>query len=71
MTSTSAPVSAAKRIYVVSDGTPDHSVLVRASSQAQAVHHVVSSRYTAKVASQSDLVVLLGVGVKVQEAGNE
>ena len=57
-----------KRIYVVTCGT-DNKTLVRATSQAQAIGHVVRSLYTAEVASQDDIVALLAAGKKVEEAG--
>jgi hypothetical protein len=58
------------RIYVVRG--PNKSVaLVKASSQAQAVGHVVRSAYEAEVAEQDTLVALVGEGVKVESAGTE
>jgi hypothetical protein len=63
--------AAAKRIYVVTEEGKNEQHLVRASSQAQAVHHVVAARFCAEVASQSQLVQLLGDGVKVEEAGSD
>ena len=62
-----------KRIYVVTDMQADIGVkshLVRATSQAQAIHHVVAKRYESRVASQSDLELMLCGGAKVEEAGN-
>jgi hypothetical protein len=62
------------RIYVVTqstgegNGAADSQHLVRAGSQAQAIRHVVSDQFSAEVASQDDLVTLLGKGVKVREA---
>lgn len=61
------------RIYVVrdQDGQADSAAntrLVKASSQAQAIGHVVRARYTAGVAKQDELVRLMGAGVKVEEA---
>jgi len=59
----------AKRIYRVSmqadAGGPE--VLVRASSQAQAIGFVARHTYSVAVASQSDLVRLLSAGQKVLE----
>lgn len=63
---------AAKRIYVVSDGgIPEGESLVKASTPAQAIGFVVRERYSAEVASQEQLVTLIGAGIKVQEAGEE
>jgi len=58
------------RIYVVRG--PNQAVaLVKASSQAQAVGHVVRNAYEAEVAEQDILVELAGAGVKVENAGTE
>lgn len=58
------------RIYVVRG--PNKSVaLVKASSQAQAVGHVVRNAYEAEVAEQDILVDLASAGVKVEVAGVE
>lgn len=60
----------AKRIYlVISEAEGEKARLVKASSQAQAIHHVVANRYTAEVATQEGLVGALGSGLKVEEAG--
>jgi hypothetical protein len=62
------------RIYLVTQstgegsGAADSQHLVRAASQAQAIRHVVSDQFSADVATQDDLVTLLGRGVKVREA---
>lgn len=62
------------RIYVVTqatgegDGSTDQQHLVRAGSQAQAIRHVVGNQFSAEVATQDDLVTLIGKGVKVREA---
>jgi hypothetical protein len=59
------------RIYVVhSTAEGEGPRLVTAVSQAQAIGYV-ASKYTAVVASQTELVTLLGQGLKVEEAGNE
>lgn len=58
-----------KRIYCVEGPATTH--LVEASSQAQAVNHVVRSLFTAVVANQRTLVELLGKGVKVETTGEE
>lgn len=68
---------AANRIYVVGgiDKRYPESFtepqLVRASSQAQAVGHIVRGKYHAKVAKQDDLERLLGEGHKVESASSE
>lgn len=57
------------RIYIVKhhrDGGGKH--LVRASSQAQALRHIVEEAYTCEVASQDDLVKAVAEGVKVVDA---
>lgn len=61
------------RIYVVTqkvDGSAknDTQHLVRASSQAQAIRHVVGEQFTAEVADQDALVALVGSGKKVADA---
>lgn len=67
----------ATRIYAVgpkkgSGAQPVESVrLVRASTQAQAVRHVVRNTFTAEVATQEQLVDLMTVGVRVEDAGEE
>jgi len=57
------------RIYVVSTKeAPDEKYLIRANSQSQAVGFVLDRRYTTRVAKQDDLVDLMGLGVKVEDA---
>ena len=58
-----------KRIYLVTDTSNKR--LVSASSQAQAIGHVVRAQFKATVATQSQLVELLGAGVKVEHASEE
>ena len=61
----------AKRIYLTYDPDTDTRRLVRAHSQAQAVRHV-ASRIRVQVATQQDLVDMLGrQGSTVEEAGEE
>jgi hypothetical protein len=62
-------MATATRIYIVStqDGT---NRLVRATVASQAITHVAKSAFTARVASQDDLVLELRNGTKV-EAYNE
>lgn len=45
--------------------------LVRTSSPAQALRHVVDNMMSAEYASQDDLVRLLGAGVKVEAVNVE
>lgn len=47
----------ANRIYLVSGG--DKPRLVQASSQAQAIGHVVRSQYKASVATQREIVAFM------------
>lgn len=56
-----------KRIYCVDDG--QNKRLVRAHVPSAAVKHVAEGYITARVASQEDLVTLMGSGVAVEEAG--
>ena len=55
-----------KRIYLVSSETTN--TLVRATNQAQAIRHVAIHQYSAKVASQDDLVKLVAAGQTVEDA---
>jgi hypothetical protein len=60
----------ATRVYVVhEDGKPV--ALVRASSQAQAIRHVVGDRFEAIPADQEHLIDLLGKGMTVATAKAE
>jgi hypothetical protein len=70
-------MSTPQRIYVVRNllagedaetGPPTHR-LVRAPNAAQAVRHVAADTLSASVASQDDLVLLVGRGVKVEACG--
>lgn len=60
-----------QRIYRVINAETAAEHLVRASSQAQAIRHVVKETYRAAVAGQETIVELLTSGVKVQDAGAE
>jgi len=62
-----------KRIYVVlgEHGDKITERLVSAATAAQAIRHVVSNTYDAKVPSQAKLVELVSSGVKVEEAGSD
>lgn len=62
-----------RRIYLVASKLGEGNeagALVRASSQAQAIGHVVRNRYAAEVASQTQLVDLVTAGIKVEDAGD-
>ena len=61
-------MATATRIYIVStqDGT---NRLVRATVASQAITHVAKSAFTARVASQDDLVLELRNGTKVEAYG--
>ena len=62
-------MATATRIYIVStqDGT---NRLVRATVASQAITHVAKSAFTARVASQDDLVLELRNGTKVEAHGD-
>lgn len=62
-------MAAAKRIYVVTDGTTVN--LVRATVKSQAVAHVVKSKYKATVATQDELVKHVADGIGVESAGED
>ena len=53
-----------ERIYAVYHGIEAR--LVKAPSRAQALHHVAHTTFNVRVADQTDLVTLLGNGVKVE-----
>ena len=61
------------RIYRVTAKRPDGPKprLVKASSQAQALRHVVEDTLTVELASQDDLVALVATGVKVEAVNSE
>jgi hypothetical protein len=56
------------RIYIV-NGTDGATRLVKATVASQAITHVAKNAFTAKVASQDDLVQALSNGVKVETYG--
>lgn len=60
---------ASQRIYIVTG--PTGSRLVKASVASQAISHVAKSAFSAKVASQDDLVEALSNGIKVETYGAE
>jgi hypothetical protein len=58
----------ATRIYIVTG--PTGTRLVKAAAPSQAITHVAKSAFTAKVASQDDLVEALSSGIKVETYGD-
>jgi hypothetical protein len=56
------------RIYIVTS-TDGATRLVKATVASQAITHVAKNAFTAKVASQDDLVQALSKGVKVETYG--
>lgn len=64
------------RIYVVTskvtaEGAAPNSRLVRAANQSQARNHVARETLIAEVASQDDLVRLVGAGTAIEVASAE
>lgn len=60
-----------RRIYSVRDELADPDTkprMVKAASQAQAIHHVVQDRFTATVTSAEDAYQLGTAGVIVEDA---
>ena len=55
------------RIYIVSG--PTGTRLVKAAVASQAITHVAKSAFSAKVASQDDLVEAVSSGIKVESYG--
>lgn len=60
---------ATQRIYIVNG--PTGTRLVKASVASQAISHVAKAAFSAKVASQDDLVQALSDGIKVEVYGTE
>ena len=60
-------MATAQRIYLVNG--PTGSRLVKATIASQAITHVAKSSFSAKVASQDDLVEALNNGIKVESYG--
>lgn len=58
---------ASQRIYIVNG--PTGTRLVKAAVASQAISHVAKSAFSAKVASQDDLVEALSNGIKVETYG--
>jgi hypothetical protein len=59
------------RIYLVFDTATLKKRLVRSANAAQAVRHVVKSRFEVGVAGQNELVALLQDGVRVEDINEE
>jgi len=55
-----------QRIYKVTNG--DHTHLVQAVSQAQALRHVAGKTFSVDVAKAIDVAMLMGKGVTVETA---
>lgn len=54
------------RVYFV--GNDDRHYLIRATSRAQAFTHVARNLFECRVATQNDLILLIGDGVDVIDA---
>ncbi len=59
------------RIYLVTDVHTSEAAQVRATSQAQAMRHICSTRLIVKVATQDELVDALEGGVTIETATND
>jgi hypothetical protein len=59
-------MAAEKRIYNV-----DGKHLVRAINGSQALRHVVKAEHTVTLASQDDIVKMVGEGISVEEAKSD
>lgn len=72
-------MSTSQRIYLVRNLLVDADAetgaclhrLVRAPNAAQALRHVAADTLSVDVASQDDLVILIGRGAKVEASGRE
>lgn len=68
-------MAAQTRVYVVvrRDAEPkgESRRLVRSAHPATALRHVADSEYSVSVASQDELIALLGKGIRVEEVGQE
>jgi len=60
-------MATATRIYLVNG--PTGTRLIKATVASQAITHAAKSAFTAKVASQDDLVEALSNGIKVETYG--
>lgn len=56
------------RIYIVRESGTDTPLLIRATSQAQAIRHASRTIFTAEVATQDDIVTAMQAGVTVEDA---
>lgn len=66
-------MASSKRIYVVTENGGEKPVqrrMVKATTAAQAIRHVVEPRFTAEVADPEQCAELGAAGVKVEDAGN-
>jgi hypothetical protein len=61
-------MATATRIYLVTNSA-GATRLVKATVASQAITHVAKSAFSARVASQDDLVESLGKGIKVESYG--
>ena len=57
-----------QRVYLVRESNEVIS-LVRARTASEAIRHAIANRFSAEVASQDDLIRLVGDGMKVETAG--
>lgn len=70
-------MASSTRIYLVAPTRPDCEQapvkrrLVRATHPSHALRHVAADEYSVTVASQDDLVALLGDGVEVESIAQE
>jgi hypothetical protein len=64
-------MSMTQRIYTVKSHNSDHTHLVMATSQAQALRHIAGKNYDVEVAKAVDVAVLMKVGVEVEQARGE
>lgn len=60
-------MATATRVYIVTGPTGNR--LVKATVASQAITHVAKSAFSAKVASQDDLIAELSKGTKVETYG--
>ena len=60
-------MATATRVYIVTGPTGNR--LVKATVASQAITHVAKSAFSAKVASQDDLIAALSKGTKVEVYG--
>ena len=60
-----------RRIYVVHPKAGGQPRLVRAAHPSNALRHVAQAEYTVKVATQDDIVDLVGKGAKVESIDAE